>query len=54
MFLVTILPADIATMTAYVGSVYTGIAPLVALAIGAPLAFWAIKRVIGLIGSKTK
>jgi len=52
--MINVLPADVATITAYVGQVYTGVFPLIALAIGLPLAFWVIKKVVGLVTARAK
>ena len=50
MIAIITLPADfIATTTAYIGSVFTDIWLLVALVIGLPLAFWAIRKVVSLV-----
>jgi hypothetical protein len=47
------LPGDfIANTTAYIGSTFTELYPLVALVIGLPLAFWAIRKVISLVRAK--
>ena len=44
------LPSDIvASSTAYIGSVFTDAKSLIALAIGIPLAFYVIKKVIALL-----
>jgi hypothetical protein len=37
---------------AYVGTFFTDLLPLIVLAIGLPLAFWVIKKVIGLAKAK--
>lgn len=43
------LPIDaIPTMTAYVGQFATDLWPILALAIGVPLAFYVLRRVVGL------
>ena len=47
------LPVDfLTTMTGYIGTVFTDLSTLIALAIGLPLAFWVIRRVIGLIRAR--
>lgn len=47
------LPADfIATTTAYIGDLFTDTYVLIALAIGLPLAFWFVRRVIGLVRAR--
>jgi hypothetical protein len=47
------LPGDfLASTTAYVGSVFTDLWTLVALIIGLPLAFWAIRKVISLVRAR--
>lgn len=44
------LPEDFASSTlAYIGGVFNDAVVIIAIAIGLPLAFWFIKRVIGLI-----
>ena len=44
------LPADaLSTTTAYIGSLITDVGPFVWLAIGIPLGFYVIKKVIGLL-----
>jgi hypothetical protein len=40
---------DMGVMTAYVGTLFADAWPFVALAVGIPLAFYIIKRVIGLV-----
>jgi len=47
--MITILPADVTSMLAYVGSTFTEVLPIISLAIGLPLAFWVIRKVIGLV-----
>jgi len=43
------LPVDfVATTTAYVGALWTDVSPLIYLAVGLPLGFWVIRKVIGL------
>lgn len=39
----------IATTTAYVGEIVTGYWELIALAIGIPLAFYIVRRIIGIV-----
>ena len=47
------LPVDfLTTTTAYIGTVFTDLWTLIALAIGLPLAFWVIRRIIGLIRAR--
>jgi len=36
-----------ATIISYVGEVWTDVVPIVALAIGLPLAFYVVRRIIG-------
>jgi hypothetical protein len=44
------LPSDfIASTTAYIGELFGDVIPLVVLAIGLPLAFWFIAKVIALV-----
>jgi len=47
--MITILPADVLEMTAYVGGLFTDLGPIIYLAIGLPLGFWVIRKVIGLV-----
>lgn len=47
--MITILPADITAMLAYVGTTFTELSPIVAVAVGLPLSFWVIRKVIGLV-----
>jgi len=57
MFLTPILtlPTDfLADITAYAGTLFTDLSTLIVLAIGLPVAFWVIKKVIGLVSAKTK
>jgi hypothetical protein len=43
------IDASFVTSTlAYIGDLVTGIGPLLYFVIGAPLAFWAVRKVIGL------
>jgi len=46
--LITLPENFVSDMTAWVGNVFTDLAPLIVIAIGLPLAFWGISRVIGL------
>ncbi|GAI11464.1 unnamed protein product [marine sediment metagenome] len=39
---------DLATTTAYIGEVFTDMSVLIYLAIGLPLAFWVIRKVMRL------
>jgi len=44
------LPGDaLASTTAYIGSIITDIGPFVWLAIGIPLGFYVIKKVVGVM-----
>lgn len=44
------LPADaVSSTTAYIGDIVADLGPFVWLAIGIPLAFYVIKKVIGLL-----
>lgn len=38
----------IATTTAYVGSIWADLTPVIILVFGLPLAFWVIRQVIGI------
>lgn len=47
------IPSDfLSTTTAYIGDTFSGIWTLIALVIGLPLSFWAIKKVIALVKVK--
>lgn len=47
------LPANFITdTTAYIGETFTDLYLVVALVIGLPLAFWVIKKIIGLVRAK--
>ncbi len=47
------IPGDfIATTTAYIGGLFTDLWMLVALVIGLPLAFWAVRKVISLVRAR--
>lgn len=47
------LPSDfVASTTAYVGELWTDVVPLIALVIGLPLAFWVVRRIIGLVRAR--
>lgn len=49
------LPTDaVATLTANIGTLTTDLFPVIALAIGLPLAFWAVSRIIGLFRVRSK
>jgi hypothetical protein len=44
------LPVDaLASTTAYIGSILTDVSPFVWLAIGLPLGFYVIKKIIALV-----
>jgi len=50
MFLGTILTiGSTADLTAYIGTLFSDVWPILALAVGIPLAFYIIRRVIGLV-----
>ena len=46
---ITISEGFVTSSLAYVGALVTGLGPLLYLAIGAPVGFWVIKKVIGLL-----
>jgi len=49
------LPSDFLTSTlGYVGDTLESVWPVVALAIGIPLAFYIVRKVIALIGSRAR
>jgi hypothetical protein len=47
--LITLPENFLASTTAYIGETFTSLWTLVALCIGLPLAFWAIRKVISLV-----
>ena len=47
--LLTIGTSTIAGMTAYVGQLFDDLGLIVVLVIGLPLAFWVIRRIVGLV-----
>ncbi|GAH93592.1 unnamed protein product [marine sediment metagenome] len=47
--LISISADDLATTTAYIGEIFADVSVFVWLAIGVPLAFFVIKKVIGLV-----
>ncbi len=49
------LPTDfISSLTAYIGDLFTDLNPLIVLAIGLPLGFWFIGKVISLVRGRAK
>jgi len=50
--LITLNADFIASTTAYIGSLFTDLNLLVALVVGLPLAFWAIRKVISLVRAR--
>jgi len=49
MLTIITLPTNfIATTTAFIGALWADLMPLIALVIGLPLAFWAIRCIINL------
>ena len=52
--IITIPATGTADLLAYVGQLFTDVWPLVALAIGIPLAFYVISRAIGLVRARTR
>jgi hypothetical protein len=49
MLAIITIPADfIASSTAYIGSMFTDLSTLLILLIGLPLAFWVLRKVLGL------
>jgi len=50
--LIAIDEGMVASTTAYVGELFTDVKLLVILVIGLPLAFWVIRRVIGLVRAR--
>lgn len=50
--LLTIQTSDITSMIDYAGELWTDLVPVIALAIGLPLAFYVIRRIIGLVRTK--
>jgi len=51
--IITIPATGTAELLAYVGQIFADVWPLVALAIGVPLAFYVVSRAIGLVRSRT-
>lgn len=53
MLTVITVPVDMAeAMLAYAGTLFTDLSGLITLAVGVPLGFYVIKRVIGLVKSR--
>jgi len=50
--LFTLPTGAVADLTGYIGSIFSSVWVLVALAIGIPLAFYVIKKVIALVPKK--
>lgn len=49
------LPTDFMTdMTAYIGELFGDLNPIIVLAIGLPLGFWFIGKVVGIVRSRTR
>ena len=44
--------SSIASTTAYIGEFFSDVSPFIWLAIGVPLAFYVIKKVIGLVRAR--
>lgn len=50
MITIITLPVDFSTsMLAYVGELFTDLAPAIAVVVGLPVAFWAVGKTISLI-----
>lgn len=47
--LITLGQNFVASTTAYIGELFTDVSMLLVLVIGLPLAFWAIRRIVGLV-----
>ena len=47
--LITIGSDFVASTTAYIGQLFTDVSLVVMLVIGLPLAFWVIRRIVGLV-----
>jgi hypothetical protein len=47
--IITIATGSLASILAYAGELFTNTESLVILAIGLPVGFWVIKKVIGLV-----
>jgi len=55
MFALFTLPTDaVASTTAYIGDLLGSLGPFVWLAIGIPLGFYVIKKVIGLVAGRVR
>jgi hypothetical protein len=52
-FTIFTVPADLLTgALAYVSSTFTELSTIIALVIGLPLAFWAVRKVISLVRAR--
>lgn len=47
--LITLPPDAVSSSIAYIGEIFTGVGPFVWVAIGVPLGFYVVKKVIGLL-----
>ena len=55
MFTLFTLPGDaIASTTAYIGDLFGALSPFIWLAIGIPLGFYVIKKVISLVAGRVR
>ena len=52
--IITIATGSEALLLGYAGQLFTDFWPLIALAIGVPLAFYIISRAIGLVRARTR
>ena len=52
--IITLPTASSTELLASAGTLFTDLWPIVALAIGIPLAFYIIQRVIGLVGARSR
>jgi len=50
--ILTVEATDITAMTAFAGELWTDLVPVIALAVGLPLAFYVIRRIIGLVRAR--
>jgi len=52
--IITLPEGAVATLTAYIGDMFTDLWVLIALAIGIPLAFYVIGKVVSLVRGRTR
>ncbi len=52
--LFTLPTSSVASTTAYIGDFFTDLAPFIYLAIGIPLAFYVIRKVISMVAGRAR